>query len=157
VPLGAFPPREYTRRVAGLPTHPDELIINEMITNQKLARRYRSGYWAGKLINAVGIITIITGLILALLVGVLTITATEIMNRHRHSLEQVRDNLQISIGGQYQIVVGIGIALALLIFLLLWLLGTFVSAAAQIVKAQIDTAVNTSPFLSIEEKQKVIR
>jgi len=79
------------------------------------------------------------------------------MNRHPRSLDWVKINLQISDSQQYAIVAGIGLALALLIFLLLWLLGTFVSAAAQMVKAQLDTAVNTSPFLSIEEKQKVIR
>ena len=72
-------------------------------------------------------------------------------------MDWVKINLQISDSQQYAIVAGIGLALALLIFLLLWLLGTFVSAAAQMVKAQLDTAVNTSPFLSIEEKQKVIR
>src|SRR5579863_6550654 len=117
------------------------------MTNRKLARRYRSGYWAGKLINAIGILITFSGLILALaLVGV-TIRATEIMNQYHPAMVWVRDNLQIAISQQYEVVGGVGGALGLITFLLFWLMGTFVSAAAQILKAVLDTAVNTSPFL----------
>ena len=130
-----------------------------MITNQKLARRYRSAYWAGKLINALGIFIVLTGIILALLLAGLTIRTIDIVDQHPSTLDWVRDNLKIGISGRTvsEIIASIGLVFTLLTFLVLWLVGTFVSAAAQRHKALIDTAVNTSPFLSIEEKQKVIR
>jgi hypothetical protein len=68
----------------------------------------------------------------------------------------VQAHLDLSIRDQQKLVLGIALALAVITLFLFWLLGTFVSAVGQILKAILDTAVNTSPFFSAEEKQNII-
>ena len=127
------------------------------MTNQKLSRRYRSGYWAGKLINAVGILITLSGIVLAALVIAAAVQVCDQMAKNAEVTKWINDNMQITVSQQYGVVASIAFMLAVIFFLVFWLAGTFISALAQILKALLDTAVNTSPFLSLEEKQKAIR
>ncbi|HUK14979.1 MAG TPA: hypothetical protein VLW65_01135 [Bryobacteraceae bacterium] len=128
-----------------------------MMTSQKLRRRYRSGYWAGSLINAVGILITLCGIVLAVAVVAFGIRITELMTQNQDVLDWINANLHVSASQQYTAVGSMTALFAAILFLLFWLAGTFVSALAQILKALLDTAVNTSPLLSLEEKQNAIR
>jgi hypothetical protein len=68
----------------------------------------------------------------------------------------VKDNMQLTLSDQQGILLLIGVVFGFIILFLFWLAGTIVSAVGQILKAILDTAVNTSPFLSPEEKQRII-
>ena len=127
------------------------------MTNQKLSKRYRSGYWAGKLVHAVGILMTLAGVVLAALVAIGAAEVCGEMAKNAQVTQWISDNLRITVSQEYAIVVSVAFMLGLILFLFFWLAGTFVSALAQILKALLDTAVNTSPFLSLEEKQKAIR
>jgi hypothetical protein len=48
------------------------------------------------------------------------------------------------------------LALALVTWLLLWALGVVISAQGQLLKASIDGAVNTSPFLVDDQRAKIM-
>jgi len=43
-----------------------------------------------------------------------------------------------------------------IIWLITWVLGVFVSAQGQLLKANIDEAVNTSPFLVDDQRAKIM-
>jgi hypothetical protein len=132
-------------------------MVPAMMTNQKLRRRYRSGYWAGSLINAVGILITLCGILPAVVVVAFGIGIAQLMTQHRDVMDWISANLHITASQQYTAVGWMTALSAVSLFLLFWLAGTLVSAAAQILKALLDTAVNTSPLLSPEEKQNTIR
>jgi hypothetical protein len=54
------------------------------------------------------------------------------------------------------LVVGGAIVLGFVVWLPFWILGVVVAAQGQILKAVLDTAVNSSPFLSNDEKAKIM-
>jgi hypothetical protein len=58
-----------------------------------------------------------------------------------------------SLGG---IALGAGLLISGLWFALFFVLGTIVSAQGQILKANIDCAVNTAPFLTSQQKARVM-
>jgi hypothetical protein len=57
---------------------------------------------------------------------------------------------------QMPLVVGGAIVLGFVVWLPFWILGVVVAAQGQILKAVLDTAVNSSPFLSNDEKAKIM-
>lgn len=60
-------------------------------------------------------------------------------------------------GGQFNIAaLMIGILAAVVVGVLFYLLGIFVSAQGQILSASLDSAVNSSPFLTQEQKARVM-
>lgn len=126
------------------------------MTPQKLFRRYRSGYRAGRMINGLGILSKLIGLILAFALADLGFQAAKLVEQYRPIALWIRDNLQLQVGDQQLILLGTGVVLGLIILFLFWLAGTFVSAVGQILKAILDTAVNTSPFLTPDDKQAII-
>jgi hypothetical protein len=50
-----------------------------------------------------------------------------------------------------------GIAFGFIVFLVFYIFGVFISAQAQVLKATLDGAVNTSPFLTNEQKASVMK
>lgn len=49
-----------------------------------------------------------------------------------------------------------GVALGSAIAMILYVFGTLASAQGQILKATLDTAVNTSPFLEAEDRTRIM-
>lgn len=127
-----------------------------MMTPQKLSRRYRSSYWVAKLINGLGLLCRLIGFVVAATLSYGGFAGARYHDQYKPAVIWVRDNMNLSIQNQRGIVVGCALVAAALILFLCWLVGTFVSAVGQMLKAVLDTAVNTSPFLSPEEKQNVI-
>jgi hypothetical protein len=127
------------------------------MTPQKLFKRYQNGYRVGKLINGLGIAATMIGLILGFALSDLGFQAAKVMDQNNPAAQWVRDNLQINILDQQVMLFGIGLVAGLILFFLFWLAGMFISAVGQILKALLDTAVNTSPLLSADEKGSIIR
>ena len=126
------------------------------MTPRKLARRYRSAYRAAMLINGLGMICQVIGLILGAALLCVGVVGAQHIDGSALAVVWVRDTLGVSIRDQQQIVVYTGLILGAILLVLFWLVGTFVSAIGQMLKAILDTAVNTSPFLTTEEKQNLI-
>jgi hypothetical protein len=97
------------------------------------------------------------GLVLGFALSYLGFQAANFIDQHRMAAQWVVDNLQISVTDQEAIVFGIGFVSGLILFFLFWLAGMFIAAIGQTLKALLDTAVNTSPLLSAEEKGSIIR
>ena len=126
------------------------------MTPRKLARRYRSAYRAAMLINGLGMICQVIGLILGAALLCVGVVGAQHIDGSALAVVWVRDTLGVSIRDQQQIVAYTGLILGAILLVLFWLVGTFVSAIGQMLKAILDTAVNTSPFLTTEEKQNLI-
>ena len=126
------------------------------MTPQKLSRRYRSGYRVGGLINGLGLISKAIGLLLGFALCYLGFEAAKLIEQNVRLAQWVSDHFQVSAPDQQALVLGGAVALAIVLLFLFWLVGTFVSAVGQILKAILDTAVNTSPFLSSHEKQHIV-
>ncbi len=123
---------------------------------QQLSKRYRSGYNVSRMINGIGAFCQALGLILACILGAGGAYAAQYINQYTPPVVWVAQNLHLPIQYQLGIVIGVAAFAALITFLVLWLIGTVISAIAQVLKAILDTAVNTSPFLSTEEKAGII-
>jgi hypothetical protein len=108
------------------------------------------------LINGLGLICKTMGLIMGAALLYLGVMGAKHIEEVAPVVLWVRDNLNLSIRDQQGIVASAGLIFGGTLLLLLWVLGTFVSALGQILKAILDTAVNTSPFLTSEEKQNLI-
>ena len=61
--------------------------------------------------------------------------------------------IALSQGSQYVV---IGVALGIFIVLPIYILGVLVSAMGQILKATLDTAVNTSPLITKDEMRQIM-
>jgi hypothetical protein len=126
------------------------------MTLQKLTRRYRSAYRVGRFVNELGILAKVGAAILFIAPTYLGIRAADAIRQYAPVTQWIKDNLQLTLSDQQAVLVAVGIVLGIICFVLLWLVGTIVSAAAQILRAVLDTAVNTSPFFTPEEKEKII-
>ena len=99
--------------------------------------RYRDAYLVAKTTSAIGIAVKVIGIILGVLVGIVGIVAG------------------VQHEGAPQFILG-GVLLGFIVALPLWVLGVLVCAQAQVLKATLDTAVHSSPFLTKEEMAKAM-
>src|SRR6185437_123850 len=112
-------------------------VSNEV---RSLTKRYRDSYRVAGFIAGVGEFFKIGGIILAALIGIGTLTL----------VGQTRgDHQQIAI-------LMMGIVTAGFVGGVLFLLGVLVAAQGQLLKASLDTAVNTSPFLTNQDRAKMM-
>jgi hypothetical protein len=124
---------------------------------EKLLKRYRDGYLASNWIGRIGTAVKTIGAILAVLVWFITVIVGKKIMANQTVELWLRDGLQLSAGKQDDILFYTSLVLALVIYGVLALMGTLISAMGQVVRAVLDTAVNTSPFLSTEEKGDVMQ
>ncbi len=102
--------------------------------NESILTRYQDGYRAAKLINGFGQACKVVGLSLGGLIFLACASASSISN----------------------IAVVMGLVLGSIVGFAGWAIGVMISAQGQIAKATLDTAVNSSPFLSNEERAKIM-
>lgn len=98
--------------------------------------RYRDGYSNVQLIGRLGSIVKVAGVILALVLLLLSFIGR--------------------VDGSWKMLAIGGPILGIVVGGLLLILGVIVSAIGQILQAVLDTAVNTSPFMSDEQKIRVM-
>jgi len=99
--------------------------------------RYSDAYLVAKTTSAIGIVVKTVGIILGVLVAIVGVV---IGAQHE---------------GAPQMVLG-GVLLGFVVALPLWVLGVLVCAQAQVLKATLDTAVHSSPFLNKDEMARVM-
>ena len=102
--------------------------------NESMLMRYQDGYGVAKLINGFGQACKVVGISLGGLIFLACASATSISN----------------------FAVVIGLVFGSIVGFVGWAIGVLISAQGQIAKATLDTAVNSSPFLSNEERAKVM-
>jgi hypothetical protein len=124
---------------------------------QDISKRYRSSYRVSRWINALGelvqLVGLLTGLGLFFLVDKVAWQT------------EVRVELSAILGSTLKVPKGTAdgylavavILLCVLVFFIFWLLGTIISAVGQTLRAVLDTAVNTSPILSYDEKLRALK
>lgn len=115
----------------------DSLIVSSLMS------RYKDGYLVAKATTGFGTAIKGLGIVLALLIVLVTLGLS---NQSRG----------IGYGGSEVFVMIMGVFWALGVGLLFYLMGVLISALGQILKAALDSAVNSSPFLGNEEKAKVM-
>ena len=102
-----------------------------------LMRRYRDAYLVARSTNGFGMLI----KIIAVIVGVLLIVIGAFLFNERRGAEPL----------------GLAaIALGVVVGVLFYLLGILISAQGQILKASLDAAVNTSPFLTNTERATIM-
>ena len=126
------------------------------MTQEQLKRRYRDGYGTAKLISGIGTAVKILGLVLASGIAFLALAAGVEALKNEFVVSWLRENLKLSPHQQNDVLFYVCASVWGTIFIIFELIGMLISAAGQIMKAVFDTAVNTSPFLSTEEKEEVI-
>jgi hypothetical protein len=107
-------------------------------------KRYRDAYRVARMINRIGQSLKLFGVILSLLL----IAAVVLAARRGRIPESIP-------GGTIEISIGTGI-LVLLILLIFWIIGIFVAASGQSLKAQLDDVVYRSPFLNDEQRAEAM-
>jgi hypothetical protein len=107
-------------------------------TSTRAAKRYKDAYLVARAVAAIGESMKYIGVVLGLIVVVVGF----------YIGNQLERGLMYSVGGA---VAGILVAIPL------YLLGILVSAQGQVLKASLDVAVHTSPFLDTEQKAKAMR
>ena len=112
----------------------------EVTRIKKIAKRYFDAYRVAKTIDGFGGLIKGAGVLFAVLLAFIGFFV----------FSQSRD---ASLGA---VVAVLGIIIAAIVGVLFFFVGVLVSAQGQILKASLDAAVNTSPFLEIEEKAKVM-
>ncbi|MGH9872684.1 MAG: hypothetical protein ACRD9S_09475 [Pyrinomonadaceae bacterium] len=104
-----------------------------------LMKRYWDAYVTARVSDGYGDIIKIIGVVLAVLIALVTLLVAS----------------QIS-GGASFIAMVIGLLFAAFVGVQFYLLGVLVSAQGQILKASLDCAVNSSPFLNNEHRAKIM-
>jgi hypothetical protein len=102
--------------------------------NENILTRYQDGYRVAKVINGFGETCKAVGMSLGGLIALGSIIAAS----------------------GSSLVVVIGLVFGSIVGFVGWAIGVLISAQGQIVKATLDTAVNSSPFLSNEERAKIM-
>ena len=102
----------------------------------KVMSRYTDGYRLARAIVAVGNLVKTLGLVVA---GVMIVIGIGLSN---------------AAGSGGTLIASL--AIAGLVWLLFWVLGVLVSAQGQILKANLDEAVNTSPFLMDNQRAQIM-
>lgn len=115
------------------PSGGESVIVSSMM------RRYKDAYLIAKATTGFGALIKGVGIILALLI---VLVAYGVANQAPR--------------GSEAIVIIVGIFWAVVAGFLFYLMGVLISAQGQILKASLDGAVNSSPFLGNEEKAKVM-
>jgi hypothetical protein len=108
------------------------------------------------LINGLGITSKLIGFLLFASLTYLGYQVARAIEQFPPATQWVKDNMQLTLADQQGILLLTGVGFGFISMFLFWLAGTIVSAVGQILKAILDTAVNTSPFLTPEEKQRII-
>jgi hypothetical protein len=98
--------------------------------------RYTDAYRVARVIVGVGNLVKILGIVAAVVVVLVGFGVTNSMNTAGPLIASL--------------------PLALVTWLLLWALGVLVSAQGELLKANIDKAVNTSPFLVDEQRAEIM-
>jgi hypothetical protein len=107
-----------------------------------MVTRYQDGYRVGKFVDTVGSMCKGIGVILALIGGV---TGLSLANSHPQF-----GNANFSEFGIIILVAGVIIGLSF------WVVGVLISAQGQLLKAVLDTAVNSSPFITDAQRREVM-
>jgi hypothetical protein len=105
--------------------------------NASILRRYQDGYRVAKLINGFGHTCKVVGIILG---GLIVLGCA----------------MAASESSFAAVTVPIGLVVGSILGFIGWAVGVMISALGQIVKATLDTAVNSSPFLSNEERAQIM-
>lgn len=106
---------------------------------RRMTERYKDAYRLGRAIVGVGaVIKFLGALLAAIIVGGAL---------YANSAVRTETGLAILI---------VGIAFAGFVGILLYLLGVIVSAQGQILKAVLDTGINTSPFLTDDHRAEIM-
>jgi hypothetical protein len=114
----------------------------EDVRAKRLTGRYMDGFRLGRAIVGMGTLIKTIGGFAGLSISILAALGAS---------EYARVGSQ-----QMPLVVGGAIVLGFVVWLPFWILGVVVAAQGQILKAVLDTAVNSSPFLSNDEKAKIM-
>ena len=105
---------------------------------QALIRRYSDAYLVARAVNGYGIGVKIIGVVAALMLSLIGL-------------------VWLGTGRAEDAVMGIVcIAFGLFVGILFYLIGVLISAQGQILKASLDSAVNSSPFLTNEHRAKIM-
>lgn len=107
--------------------------------SEPVMSRYADAYLVARAIAGIGTVIKVTGLLLALVIIAGAAYAANYANSETKTLYDVA-----------------GFIIAIIIAALFYLFGTLVSAQGQILKASLDCAVNSSPFLSDEQRAGVM-
>jgi heme/copper-type cytochrome/quinol oxidase subunit 4 len=129
------------------PAPPEESVRVEKKVRAKsssevasLMKRYTDAYLVARATNGFGILIKVIGIVIGILLALIGFMVA--------SQSGPRDPMSI---------LGIiGIAFGVFTGALFYIIGVLVSAQGQILKASLDSAVNTSPFLTNEDRAKVM-
>ena len=111
----------------------------------------------GKFLNGVGALSQVLGMIGGALVVVGGIMAANQLRIEPATARWLRENVGFSVEAVQAAIAALGVMLGAAAFGTLWIAGMLVSAAGQILKAVLDTAVYASPFYSDSDRLKIIR
>jgi hypothetical protein len=107
---------------------------------RSLTKRYRDAYRVAGFIVGVGDFFKIAGIVLAALIGIGTLV---VAGQTRNDQQQIA-------------IFVVGIVIAAFAGGVLFLFGVLVAAQGQLLKASLDSAVNTSPFLTNQDRAKIM-
>ena len=102
--------------------------------NKNMLIRYQDGYRVAKVIQGFGEACKVLGIVIGVLVTIVGLIAS-------------------SISG---FVLVIGLVLGAIVGFVGWAIGVLISAQGQLLQATLDTAVNSSPFLSNNQRAKIM-
>lgn len=113
-----------------------------------VVRRYQDAYTVARVINGVGIFIRICGFVLAACTLLVSLVVW-----HRMGQDE-----QVSLGERFddQVVLLVGVSSSILFALAPYVVSIFICAGGQILKAALDTAVNTSPFLDDKQRADIM-
>ena len=112
--------------------------------SQNVVTRYKTGYRVASVITGLGTVVKVIGIVLA----VLYVLAGLVSGIGGASLGLP--------GGSGALGLVIGIVGGAVVWLMFWLYGTLISAAGWVLKAMLDGAVNSSPFLSDDQRAEAM-
>ena len=117
------------------PVTPSDKIVQNAVSD-KVTKRYRDAYLVAQTVNGFGGMIKGLGIILAIVIILPSGMAYQ--------------------QSEYRPFAVFGVVMGIFIGILLYLLGVIVSAQGQILKASLDSAVNSSPFLTNVQKGKAM-
>lgn len=124
---------------------------------ESISKRYRSSYRVSKWIDAIGELLKAAGLLTGAGLFYLFDKFVFRSEPFQELVALLGGILKASRGTAEEYLGAAVFVLCVLIFFAFWLLGTIISAIGQTLKAVLDTAVNTSPILSYDEKVRALK
>lgn len=125
-------------------------------TQASLLKRYRDGYRVADAIVMLGALVKFIGALLAVtVVGVLVLlsySARNLLNQNKFG--QFGNVGTIGVGVPELLILAVP---AVMLFFFFWIIGVIISGQGQMIRASIDAAVNTSPFLSNDTRARIMR